>query len=751
MARFGTTLAVLFLATAAFDLAAAQPRPSLDEYKDGKKAAAGAKAEKGANDAKMAAVNKVMKLFEDLKAKVIEEGEAEAASYNKFACFCKDSTKEKHDSITKGTDEQTDLIATINQLAALRDDLDDEIARLEQAMKDRAQAMKEAADERAATLKEYKANSADLDAAIYGLEGAIKTLKGSKTASLLQVQGVSNTIRTSLALADAMGLLADNQRDSLSAFLQQPENGNEVPMEDYKFHSDGVIGTLEKLLKDFTNEKNEVDATEVKSVSDYDKQLNMHDNEQKQDTKSMEAANKKKEDTISQIEMSNKELSTVEATLRDDKEYLGKLSDMCSDKAKTWDVRLDVRSQELQTIKYVMTMLTDRISGQVGKATVRFMQSQASVRVAKAVASDAGAMDELEAEAEAMDAPAFVQISQHSNAEPTTVISQLLAKSGKALKSTLLTELAGKITSMSASKSGADVFAKIKTLISELIERLLQEAAAEANQKGWCDKATADAEQKRDYAVEEIEELNSEMGRLEATRDQLNEDLTTLDKDLKDLYTERNETTTTRAADKAENAATTEEATEGLDVLSWVMGVMEKSYGTMANSKVDLSLVQDPMDDAPDAGFKNGEAYTGAQGAKTGIMAMLDVMKSDFARTISETAKEEAQQAKDFLEFMTQSGISVAEKEQAFTEKTSQRDEAVEKLDEADEELTSQTEILKGSLKELMELKPTCIDTGMTYEERVARREEEIASLKKAACILDAFAEYGPEGAAGQC
>jgi chromosome segregation ATPase len=330
------------------------------------------------------------------------------------------------------------------------------------------------------------------------------------------------------------------------------------------------------------------------------------------------------------------------------------------------------------------------------------------------------------------------------------VIRQLLEKRGKELKSTLLTELAGKITSVS--KSGADPFAKIKTLIQELIERLLEEAAAEANQKGWCDKATADAEQKRDYAVEEIEELNSEMARLEATRDQLNEDLTTLDTDLKALYKERNETTTTRLEDKAENEATTKEATEGLEVLEWVMGVMEKSYGTMANTKVDLSLVQaDPMEDAPDAGFKNGEAYTGAQGAKTGIMAMLDVMKSDFARTISETAKEEAQQAKDYLEFMTQSGISVAEKEQAFTEKTAQRDEAVEKLDEADEELTSQTKILQGSLKELMELKPTCIDTGMTYEERVARREEEIASLKKAACILDAFAEYGPEGAADKC
>merc|ERR1719198_1304996 len=334
------------------------------------------------------------------------------------------------------------------------------------------------------------------------------------------------------------------------------------------------------------------------------------------------------------------------------------------------------------------------------------------------------------------DAPSFVQIAQHSSApQGATVVRELLEKRGKELKSTLLTALASKISSVSC----VDPFAKIKTLIQELIERLLQEAAAEADQKG-------------DYAVEEIDELNSEMTKLEATRDQLNEDITTLDKDLKALYKERNETTTTRKEDKAENEATIKEAQEGLEVLEWVIGVMEKSYGTMANAKVDLSFVQaEPFEDAPDAGFDNGEAYTGSQGAKTGIVAMLDVMKSDFERTISETSKEEGEQGKDYLEFMTQSGKSVAEKEQAFTEKTAQRDDAVEKLGEADEELDTQTKILKGSLKELMELKPTCIDTGMSYEERVARREQEIESLKKAACILDAFAEYGPEGAAGQC
>ena len=39
----------------------------------------------------------------------------------------------------------------------------------------------------------------------------------------------------------------------------------------------------------------------------------------------------------------------------------------------------------------------------------------------------------------------------------------------------------------------------------------MTEAANEANQKGWCDKATADAEQKRSYAADKIEDLNAKM------------------------------------------------------------------------------------------------------------------------------------------------------------------------------------------------------------------------------------------------
>merc|ERR1719395_133701 len=125
------------------------------------------------------------------------------------------------------------------------------------------------------------------------------------------------------------------------------------------------------------------------------------------------------------------------------------------------------------------------------------------------------------------------------------MVVDLLKTSGQKLKSTLLTELAGKIA--------VDHFAKIKKLIQELIERLLQEAANEANQKGWCDKATADATQKRTYSADEIEGLNAKMAKLEALSAKLGEELATLGKEIKELNDAQAEADKNRKEEKAEN------------------------------------------------------------------------------------------------------------------------------------------------------------------------------------------------------
>jgi len=725
----------------------------------------------------MAAVDKAVELLERLQAQVLQEGEAEVATYNKFSCFCKDTTAEKLEAIQKGEDEKQDLVANIGQLSGKRDDLDKDIKDLGDAIAKDEKAMKKATQEREATRKLYETNSNDLKAAIDALVGAIKTMKGSKSPSLAQISSVSQTVRTAAMLADALGVGGGAAQKLSTMFLQQSSEGeqpaNEVQMEDYKFHSDDIIATLEKLLDQFRAERSEVDKAEVSSVKAHESFMQEKTHAIAVAKQAVEQKRKEREDTIDEIASASQQLSTVEATLLDDKEYANKLSQMCRDKAKTWDQRSRVRANEIATLTQAIGIIKGAVTEKTTARTIRFTQQVVSVHMANAVATDGDAMSAIEAEAEAADAggaepPSLVQLGQRASPRASAgrflavsgsspfvgasaahedgrqLVATLLASEGNHLKSTLLTSLASQIAN--------DHFAKIKQLIQELIERLLQEAANESNQKGWCDKATQDAKQKRDYAAEEVLALNGQMAKLEAERDQLAEELTVLAKAIQGLKDDRKTAEDERQAEKQENEATIEEAQEGLQALNMCIDLLDKFYKTMKKETVDLSLAQaSPAGDAPDAGFDVGEAYTGAQSESGGILAMLDVMKSDFVRTVQETERAEAEAEQDHLEFMTQSGMSLKQKEEAESQKDAQKTDREEKLGSAAEMLQEHTDLVGTAITELLDLKPACVDTGMSYAERVARREDEIAALNKALCIFGRYAEYGPGGAADGC
>merc|ERR1719428_2131871 len=583
--------------------------------------------------------------MEGLRTKILAEGEEEAHTYDKMACFCKDTTAEKQAAIEDGENKKEELMSQIAELTEMRDELDETIKSLLEEIKAAEEEIAKATEERNKEKALFEKNSADLISALEALDAAIASLKSSKPASFLQLQGLGKTVRKALDLADALGLAgATHASRMVTSLLQQDQPG--VPMQDYDFHSDGIIGTLEKLKEDFTSTKVEVDEAEVKSQQKFDMFKQDKVDFIKAKNVELETAKKNRDDVIAQIEAASEELSTVSAQLLEDQEYMMELSKMCHEQAVTWDQRTQMRADELSALTSAINIVGGEVSHKTTAATVRLMQKKADISAARIVASDQGSMEAIEAEAEAADesSESFIQVSsaprrlmtsflQKSSGGPTTAkeaVIDVLRSEGNKMKSMLLLRLASQIA--------ADPFAKVKKLIQELIERLLAEAAAEANQKGWCDKSLGDAEQKREYAAEEIAALNAEMAKLEATRDKLTEEIAILDEEIAELKTNRNETTKIRTEESANNEETIKTASEGLKAIEMAMDILTKFYKTAAKATV---LVQGPMDDAPDSGFKSGEAYTGAQGASTGIIGMMEVIKSDFERTIKVTEDEE--------------------------------------------------------------------------------------------------------------
>merc|ERR1719293_566098 len=92
----------------------------------------------------------------------------------------------------------------------------------------------------------------------------------------------------------------------------------------------------------------------------------------------------------------------------------------------------------------------------------------------------------------------------------------------------------------------ADIFAKVKGLIRDMIEKL----EAEATKKAYCDKELAETNQKKDDKTAEIEKLSAKIDSSKAKSAKLKEEVATLQKELAALVREQAEMDKIRAEEK---------------------------------------------------------------------------------------------------------------------------------------------------------------------------------------------------------
>merc|ERR1719482_1434190 len=159
-------------------------------------------------------VQKVIQMVEELQAKVSEEGKAEAATYDKFACFCKSKTDEKVKAIAEEEQTVKDLQAEITTLSADRDSLDQNIQDLTTEIADYEEEIETAEKVRAEEKATFDAALLDVSKSVTQLEAAVETLKASallqgksSSKALSRLQGM---MKTAVNMADAMGLVEEN-------------------------------------------------------------------------------------------------------------------------------------------------------------------------------------------------------------------------------------------------------------------------------------------------------------------------------------------------------------------------------------------------------------------------------------------------------------------------------------------------------------------------------------------------------------
>mmetsp|Transcript_112516 Transcript_112516/g.206490 ORF Transcript_112516/g.206490 Transcript_112516/m.206490 type:complete len:682 (+) Transcript_112516:56-2101(+) len=654
--------------------------------------------------AEVTPVQKVIDLMDGMLAKGKEEKHAEQVQFAAYKQWCDDTSAAKAASIKEATQQIAILKADVAKAQATADELTKEIADLDEDISVWKGDITAATKVREIEKGDYDKTHDDYSESIDALENAIAVLKKqdydreqAEPESFIQVQKLNRlklipeTAKKTidLFLAQGMNILKSGDYSAMAA----PEANA------YEFQSGGVIAMLDKLLSQFTEERTDLEKEEMNSKHAY--QMLIADLEaaiSKADTDST----KKSEDKAQELQLkadAEGDKEQTEGVLAADTKYKSDTDATCEQKESDFEARQALRAEELEAIAKAISIIAgESVTGNADTYLPSMLQTTQRAR-----------------------APALAMLRAASSSQVQTRVAEYLRKQATHLNSRLLAGAAERIS--------ADPFEKVKKLIKDLIVRLMNEATEEAEHKGWCDTEMASNAHTRKEKSDAVDKLKSEIDQLTASIAKLGEDIAELTQAVADLDAAMAKATKMRAEEKEKNEQTVSDSQEAQAAVSQALLVLKDFYSKAAEATAFVQKTKQPE-------IFEG-AYTGMQDENGGVIGMLEVIDSDFARLESDTKAAEASALKEYEEFMEDSNIDKTAKTKDIEFKTTKKQDESSMLVSKKGDLENTQAELDEALTYFDKLKPSCVDADVSYEDRVARRQQEIESLQEALKILN--------------
>merc|ERR1719353_847477 len=199
-------------------------------------------------------------------------------------------------------------------------------------------------------------------------------------------------------------------------------------------------------------------------------------------------------------------------------------------------------------------------------------------------------------------------------------------------------------------------------------------------------------------------------------------EVATLEQEVATMVRQKAEMDSIRQQEKADYEFNIAEAAKSVQEIKLALNVLRDFYGNYE---------------------KDHDGFSSSDGGGQGVMAMLEAVESEYSTNMVKMTSEEEEAAREYTEATKAFELGKIEKEQAIKYKTKEHiglDNYV--AEETSDRAGTLTE-LDANLDALAQLKKGCTGQLMTYEVRVARREEELAELKDSLASLDALAGIG--------
>jgi len=550
----------------------------------------------------------------------------------------------------------------------------------------------------------YLKTHGDATATVDSIQRGIQSMQGGQMPSMLQAKQ-----KAALAQVAKLAKLPVRAKRVLVSFLSQKseftppeeETANALSVSApeaaaYEFQSGGLIDMMKKLEYKFVQEKHEIEKEEMKVQAAYDMVATDLANEIQghTDTRNAEAATKSAREQAAAE--SKGELEDTQKSKAADEKYLATLSAECEMASSDFESRQQLRDEEMAAIaKAVEIMSGGSVSGAADKHL-----------------------------------PALTQAFSLLRSKPETKLSR---KKVAGFLQSRAAKVGSKLLSMVAQKVGSDPIEDVKKMMKDMIVQLMEQATEESDHKAWCDKELASNKMTRDKKSEGVAALTTQKDKLTADIAKLQEGIAELTRNIAQIDAAVAQATIDRSEEAAKNEETIADAKEAQKAVSQALAVLKDFYRKAATA---TALAQtEAMEDPPSSPFK--KSYKGMGASSGGVVGMLEVIASDFARLEADTETSESQSSTEFERFSAESAKDKAVKSQdMFTKEKTQASKKVALTDTVGDLKAMQGE-LDSALVYFDKLKPDCVTVKSDYEERVARREAEIQGLEESLAFFN--------------
>lgn len=627
-----------------------------------------------------APIDKVIQLLTELKGKVQSDLENEAKAMKEYAEFCDDEITEKGFSIKTAASDIERFQAVIEESASKITEYESVIADSGSAVAKKQGELASAKSVRKAENDDFRAAEKELVDSIDMLSRAVVVLK--RGLSLVQGGGkgnaeINNVVKALSAIVES-SWVDPKQASKVKAFLEADDELTlkqpQAVTKAYESKSGGIVETIQDMKDKASDNLNSLRREETAAKHSFEMLAQSLNDAIANLEKTIAEATSGKGATEEAKGKAEGDLAKTQEVKAADEAYKKKMESSCAAKDAEWKQRQASAADEMAAIEKAKEILSTGVK----------VFAQTAVTVKKSKGSDYDTRER---------------------------VVGMLRKMGRKFNSFGLMQL--------ANSAGADPFGKVRGLIQSMITKLEQQAAEEASHEAFCQEETKKSLKARETKSAEVDKYSTRLDKAKAGIAALKQEIAELQSEITAIDKAQQEANKIRAEEKSDNTKAAKDFKDSAEAVTQAIETLREYYGGSA------SFVQQP-----EFGKASGDSgHT--------IIEILEVSQSDFSRLLAETETAESEAQAEYETLTQENKVSKAAKEASIKGKTSEVKSLEMAVSNTSADLETANKELDAIMEYLEKLKPQCESKAMTYEERKARRDSEIAGLKEALEILD--------------